>query len=208
MAGKNHRVLLAQLTDQGAHFNDLLRVQSDGRLVQNDHLRVTQHRLRKTDPLPIPFGKKLNQAVAHIRRARALHHRLNGFLPLSTRNALRFGNKAQVFLRRHIKVQRRDLRQIADAALRRDRFLKNIVPVDRDGALRCGKAAGQDVHGCGFPSAVRPEKAIDFALLHGKAQIIHREVVAVPFCQMFDFDQNPFLLQFGSLKVIVSHKCD
>ena len=58
MRTENDRMLLPQLPDQVADFNDLKRVKADGRLVQNDDFGIAQQRLRNTDALLVAFGKR------------------------------------------------------------------------------------------------------------------------------------------------------
>ena len=51
VGGKNDRVALAEALDQVADLDDLLRVEADGRLVQNQDGRVAEQRLRDADAL-------------------------------------------------------------------------------------------------------------------------------------------------------------
>ena len=52
---EDDRVLFAKLTDQAAHFDDLLRVKSDGRLVEDDERRVADQRRRDAHALLVAF---------------------------------------------------------------------------------------------------------------------------------------------------------
>ena len=70
------------------------------------------------------------------------------------------------------------------------------MAMDGHGAVGGRQIAGEDVHGSGFARAVRPQQAVDAAILNGKADIIHRRMAAVTLCQMFDLDQgciSPFV---------------
>ena len=55
MRAQYDRMLMAERPDQLPDLNDLLRIQSYGRLVQNQNLRVSDERLRNADSLLIPF---------------------------------------------------------------------------------------------------------------------------------------------------------
>ena len=46
-------MILAEVLDEVAYLNDLLRVETDGRLVENKHLRVADERLRNADTLTV-----------------------------------------------------------------------------------------------------------------------------------------------------------
>ena len=59
-------MLLPQLPDQVADFNDLKRVKADGRLVQNDDFGIAQQRLRNTDALLVAFGQRRDPLATYI----------------------------------------------------------------------------------------------------------------------------------------------
>ena len=65
---QDHRVLAGQRLDQRADLRDLPRVEPDGGLVEDQHLRIAQERLRQTDPLPVALGELADQPVAACRR--------------------------------------------------------------------------------------------------------------------------------------------
>ena len=189
MAGQDDRVLLPQHADQIADLDDLLGVKADGRLVEDDDFRIPDKRLRNAHALAIALGKVVNQPAAHIRKAGAFENFLQLRLALLHGHILRLGDEAQVFADRHIRIHRRNFRQIADAFLRRDGLFENIVPVDDHLALARRKAAGNDVH-CGrFARAVRAEQAVYLARLDGETQIVHGQMGAVALRQMSDLDQ-------------------
>ena len=50
---QDDRVLAAELLDQLAHFRDLLRVQASRRLVEDQHIRVVNQRLRQAHALAV-----------------------------------------------------------------------------------------------------------------------------------------------------------
>ena len=62
--GREHDGMRAgQFFDQGSNLDDLLRVESDGRLVQDQHRRIMNNRLGQPDPLPKAFGQLAGQPV-------------------------------------------------------------------------------------------------------------------------------------------------
>ena len=62
--GREHDGMRAgQFFDQGANLDDLLRVESDGRLVQDQHRRIVNNRLGQPDPLPKALGQLPGQSV-------------------------------------------------------------------------------------------------------------------------------------------------
>ena len=53
VGGNDDRLAFAHLPDQLAHFVLLVRVEAVGRLVQNQHRRIVQDRLREADPVMV-----------------------------------------------------------------------------------------------------------------------------------------------------------
>ncbi len=66
---EQQRVLAAELPDQLADGDDLLRIEPDGRLVENQHLRVVQDRPGEADALAVTFGERADDLASHIARA-------------------------------------------------------------------------------------------------------------------------------------------
>src|SRR5262249_30896329 len=91
---------------------------------------------------------------------------------------------------RHLRVERRDLRQVADAPLDLVGLLEDVEPRDLHRPARRGKVAGEDPHGGGLPGAVRAEEAEDLSLRHGEGEVLHRDPVAVPLAEPGDLDHR------------------
>ena len=62
---------------------------------------------------------------------------------------------------RHVGVEGRDLRKIADAGFSGLRFLQNVVAVDQHLARGGAQITGHNVHGGGFSGSVGAEKAVN-----------------------------------------------
>ena len=188
MAGQDNGFVLSQLLDQFPDLRNLPGIQSHSGLVQNDDVRVPQNGLGNAHTLPVSLGQVADQPVFHIGNLSQGHHPLQ--FPPDLSDALRPGHKTQIFLRRPVHVQRRKLRQIPQMLLGGHGVLKNIHAVNPDPAGGSGKAAGQNVHGCGFSRAVGAQKAIDLSFRDGKGQIIQRQMTSVSFGQMRYFNQG------------------
>ena len=57
VAGQENGAVLAQLPDQLARLRHLDRVDADGRLIENQHFRIVDDRLRQSDALPKTLGQ-------------------------------------------------------------------------------------------------------------------------------------------------------
>ncbi len=182
---------LAQVVDQGANLDHLGGVQADGGLVQDNDLRLPQQRGGDAHPLAVAFGKVADQPPFHPLQAGAGGgdlHSVQAVRPAL--GSLQFRHKKQIFPHRHLLVKGRLLRQIPNARLGGLGFLRDIMPRHPHGPRRGGQVAGKNIHRGGLARAVGAEQAVNAAVLHGEADIVHRQMAAVTFCQMFDFDQG------------------
>ena len=185
----------AQIVDQAADLDDLRRVQAHRGFVQNDDLRLPQQRGGDAHPLAVTLGQVADEPVLHGLQPGAAHGSLrHGCAVLFVFHAFQLRHKQQVFPHCHFRIQRGLLRKIPDGPFGLQRFLRNVMPRHFHGACRGGQVPGQDIHGGGFARAVGAEQAVDTAVLHGKADVVHRCVGAVSLCQMLHFDQSPALL--------------
>ena len=121
----------ARSVDQAANLVNLARVEADRRLVEHQHRRIVNQRLRESDALAIALRKLAADSPRHIGQAADLEHVIERVLDLRARHAAQFRDEAQVAFDAHIGVERRGLRQVADLAARFERLGKNIEPVDQ-----------------------------------------------------------------------------
>ena len=209
MAGQDDRVGLAQVADEGADLDHLRRVQADGGLIQNDDLRCAEQRSGNTHTLTVALGQVADQALLHALQARAgrgVRH-CGGTIRLFA-GALQLGNEQQILLHGHLLIQRRQLRQVTDAGLGRGGLVGDVVAVDFDRAVRGRNVAGNNVHGGRLARTVGAEQAIDAAILHGEADVVHRGVAAVALCQMLYFDQSAHSPFHFIMSFIIVINCD
>ena len=190
MGAENDGVGLAEMLDQISDLNDLDGIKPHRWLVQNDDLWRPQQCLRNAHPLLIAFGKGRDPAAAHLFDAGTFHGLPD--LPVQRLAPYTLGlpYKAQVFQRRLVQVERRLLGEITDEPFGLFRFIKNIVAADAHMPLRCGKAAGHDIHGGGLPRSIGAEEAVDLTAFDGNAQIGNCRMLAVSLAQVFNFDQR------------------
>ena len=182
-------MVLAEALDERADLDHLLGVEADGRLVEDEHRRVADECLRKADTLLIALGQVLDEAVFHILHLAERHD----VLQMGAPGQLAFfqvKDKVQIALDRHIGIQRRNLREIADIGLCPDRVLKDVGAVDEHLPRGRGDVAGEHVHGRGLAGAVRAKKAQNLAVLNSKADVVHSLLVTVVLCQISDFDHE------------------
>ena len=195
MGAEDHGVVLCQMPNEIPDLHHLLGIQAHGGLVQNDNLGEAQDGLGQADPLAVALGQVPDQPGAHILQMGQGQDLRQLVRPLLLGDLLQLRAEAQVLLHRHIRIQRRDLGEIADAGTGGLRLLQNIVALHQDLSLRGRQIAGHDIHCGGFSGAVRPQEAEDLAVLHREAQMVHRIVVAITLHKVFDLDHTNNLLQ-------------
>ena len=167
------------------HLALLLRVESYGRLIENDDLGIIDDRLRKADTLAVAFGQVFDQTLADTGGGGAFQRMFNRPGIIFSGDAFQIGGKGQIFAHGHIGVHRGNLRQIADVLLCLLRLTRNIEIVDLYRSGCGGEVTRHDVHGRGFACAVGPEKAVDMAFFGGECEVVDSLAVSVALCEMF-----------------------
>ena len=196
MRGQNNGMALTKGLDQIPNFDDLLRVEADGGLVQNQNLRITDQRLREADALPVALGKIFDNAVFDVgdfnTRADILQMRFHGLLRLFELIA-----ELQIRLHRHIQIQRRMLGKIADVLFGLDRIFQDVKTRNFRGAGGGRDVSGQDIHRRRFSSAVRPQKTQNFTFVYGEADAVYSMLAAVNFGEVFYLDHSKNSIPFN-----------
>ena len=64
VGGKQDRVLLAEVLDEVAHLPDLVRVEADGRLVEDEQVRLGDEGFGEADALAVALGKVADDLAA------------------------------------------------------------------------------------------------------------------------------------------------
>ena len=119
----------------GVKVGDALRVQSVGRLIEEDQVRLAQQSLRQAEPLAHALGVRLYRPRGGMRQAHQVEQRCAS----SARNVLQVRKKVQYFLATQVIVGEKTFRQIADAPARlaKGRFGRVLAQyVQRAGAGR------------------------------------------------------------------------
>ncbi len=103
-----------QLAQRGVEVADGLRIQAVGRLVQEQHARAAQERLRKPQALAHALGILAHRPLAGMGQAHALQH----LRALAQRRALQAGEEAQRLQAVQVVVEHHVLGQITQLAPR------------------------------------------------------------------------------------------
>ena len=95
-----------QAPDQLSGFNNLLGIQARGRLIEHQHLRVVNDRLRQPDPLPVALGELADQLCSYIRDCAPLGDFVDPLGDIGRRNPFEAAHKGQVLFDLHFRVER------------------------------------------------------------------------------------------------------
>ena len=157
---------VAQLADQAVNFQANLRIEAGGGLVEKHQVRIVDQRQGQRDALLLSAGKRRN------RRRRAFLQAAGG------RSGCRDAACRRIERRRACeRLAHRDfVGQIGGLQAHADAVLERLYVDCRDRvrarftspAVR-GAQAFQNLDGGGFPRAVRPEQAEDFARATSKS---------------------------------------
>ena len=129
--GRDHdRLVGPHRGDDLAHLVFLVGVEPVGRLVEDQHLRIVQQRLRDPDAAPVALRQGLDRLVQNFGDVDHLDHPADAQLGFAAGKAADSGDEAEKLGGRHVGIGGRALGQVADAALGRDRLLGDVVAAD------------------------------------------------------------------------------
>ncbi len=194
MCAQNHGMLFPQRLDHFTDLYDLLRIQTNCRLIQNNDLRQPHQRLGQPYPLTVAFGKIADQPVLHRLQLCQIHHLFNICHLTVFIYFFQFRYKLKIFQNLHVAIYRRKFGQIPDTLFCLFRLFVYIVSINNYFSGSSADVAGNHIHGGRFSRAVGTEEAIDIARFQSNVQIIYSHILTILFCKMSDFNQNFFLL--------------
>src|SRR4029079_8712529 len=135
-----------------------LRVETDGRLVEEQHPRGVQQPTRDLEAPGHPAREGGDAARAPIPQLHHLEDVLEALLGRVARHAVQLRVEPEVLLRREVLVERRVLEDQADVPADVGRAAHDVEPGDRRAAAGRPEQRAQDVDGGRLAGAVRPEE--------------------------------------------------
>ena len=75
---QDHRVLLAEVRDQRPHFDDLVRIETGSRLIEDQQIRFVDHRLGESHSLLVALRQLEDVLADDAREAAQLDHSADG----------------------------------------------------------------------------------------------------------------------------------
>ena len=189
MRRKNHHLVFTEALDQAAHFVFLIRVQTIGRLVEDQHVRVMDQRLREAGAVFVAFRQRVDRLIQHAFEETQLDRTMHRALAGVALQAAQFGAEIEKAVDGHVGITRRVFRQVADQPLGGNRVFNHVVAANQNAARSRGIVAGDHAHRGRLAGAVGAEKAQHFAAFDAERHIIHRQFWPESLDQVFDVNQ-------------------
>ena len=181
---------LAQLLDQGADRADLVRIEADGRLVQDDEVRFVHQRIGEPDALAESFRELADDAFLDVDQAALLEHGVHPFPAAPPAEALQPRAELQELPHPHVEMDGVVLRHVADPPPHLVRLVEDIETRHPRRAARRRHEAGEDAHGGRFARAVRPEEPDDLPATDRERKSVHGRAARIAFREVADLDHR------------------
>jgi hypothetical protein len=142
----------------------------------------------QSDALAVALRELADDPVGAVRDARLFHRNVDPLLADAARDAMNLGHEAEVVAHLHLGVQRYVLGQVADPPTSFQRLREHVVSGHPRRAVGRGHVARDDPHRRRLPGAVRSKEAEDLARLDVERDAADRDLFAVAFTEVLDFD--------------------
>ena len=181
VGGNDDQLVLAELVDQAPHLVLLIRIETVGRFIQYQHLRVVNQRLRQSDAAAKALRQRLDDLMDHRSQAQPIDDDGAPLTPAFAGQSAHVGDEIQELGGGHFTVARGALREISHAGL--GGHGRSLDVVSADGHLSGGRGdeARDHAHGRGFARAIGAQESQHFSRRYAEGQVIDGQLVAVAF---------------------------
>jgi hypothetical protein len=145
-----------------------VRIEPGGGLVEDDHLRVVDERLRQCHPLPIALGQFADELAVHRPQTAVFNDPGFPLPPPAAVQATRPSDKVEIGPHLHVRVERQNFRQVADELAHFVRLVADVFAAHRGVAKGRVEIRREEFHGGRFAGAIRTEQADYFPTLDVK----------------------------------------
>ena len=166
------------VADEAANLDALVRIESLGRLVEDEDLRLREDGLREADALPITLRELVDRAVVDGFDAGLRDDIVRARADLAGAHPAQPAHERDVFAGEHVPVEGVRLGQVADAAPQFDGVVLDGQAIDGDRAPIGFEILREEPHGRRLARAVRPEEADDFAAVDRERRGVDRDRLA------------------------------
>jgi hypothetical protein len=110
VGAENDGVVTRELLEQVAYFDDLLGVESAGRLVEDEDVGIVDDRLGEADALPVSFGKLADQLLADVGDRTTADDVVDASGDVAGADSLEFSDKGKILVHLHFRINGRGFR--------------------------------------------------------------------------------------------------
>src|SRR5438477_5858620 len=182
MRGHEHRYAAAgELEQQVPQLAPRDRIDSRGRLVEEQHARPMHERRGEREALLPPAGKRGGEPVAIRSDVRQLDCPLLSLAPFGAFQPIDRAEEVEVLVDGEIAIKRERLRHVADVLANELALLLDVIAVDEGVPFGRHKEAAENADQRRFAGSVRPEEAEDLAARDLQRDVVERANVAEVF---------------------------
>ncbi len=157
--------------DEVSYFDDLIRIETARRFVENKNFGVLHERMGKSYALFVSTRKFADILVHHLGKPTDI--REGSYFRVGI-HALHCGDIAQIVVDDHVTVERCGLRHVAYFSLNRNGRFGNIHTVDADRTATWSQKTGDHAHGCSLAGSIRPQQTDDLPRRYGNTDVVYR----------------------------------
>ena len=95
----------------------LVRVQTIGGLIHDEHIWIMDNGLRKASTVPVTFGEGVHTLVQHRLQEAQIDHAVDCLFPIAAADAPDFGSKIKKSVNSHVRIAWGTFGQISHQAL-------------------------------------------------------------------------------------------
>src|SRR5271163_5042508 len=170
---QQHGGMPRQRAKQLADFDHLARIESDSRLVENQHFGIAQDGLRDSDALPITLRQFADELAPHVLEAAGLERIFDS---IARRLRIDLAHARAEFEQRvdaEVGIQHHIFRQVTDAPAGLERMLRDVEAADHRASRGRREKSREDSHDRRLARAVGAQQPDDLALFDLERNVVY-----------------------------------
>ena len=180
----------AELLEEGLDLDPRTGVQAAGRLVEDQHGRVVDQRLRQAQPLLHAPRQPVDEGVALAGQVQQFHDVVQDLPPPGAGKLIGHGEEVEELPDLHAVVDAEAVGHVAHAPPHGQRVLAHAMAVDDPLAAGGLQQRGQEADGRALARPVGTDEAEHLAGLDLQVQLIDGQKVVVALAEVNEFDHR------------------
>jgi len=188
VTGEQDRMPLGQSLDKFPDFTDLSRVETDGRLIQDQDIRLIHQGIRQSDALTVSLGEGADELIPDMSDAAEFQRILYLFRDAAGADSFQCGPIAEILVDAHLGIKGDVFREIADSGTCLERLAVDIESGDPHLTGIRREIPAEDFHCGALTRAIRPEKPDHLSSINKEREIPDGIGSAIAFGESLDRD--------------------